>query len=55
LIELLQGTSKGIYFYASIAFLSGFSERRAKVMLGGILAGGTAGSTSEPAKSDDEG
>jgi hypothetical protein len=55
LLELLQGTTKGIYFYASIAFLSGFSERRAKVMLGGILAGGTTGSTSEPAKDDDEG
>jgi hypothetical protein len=57
LIELLQGTAKGIYFYASVAFLSGFSERRAKVMLGGILAGGTSGSggsTSEPAKAEEE-
>lgn len=54
LLELLQGTSKGVYFYASVAFLSGFSERRAKVMLDGILAGGTSGSTPAPAK-DEEG
>jgi hypothetical protein len=54
LIELLQGTSKGIYFYASVAFLSGFSERHAKVMLGGILAGGTSSPSPEPARAEEE-
>jgi hypothetical protein len=29
-------TKKGIYFYATIAFLAGFSERRAKVLLDGV-------------------
>jgi len=48
LLELLQGTEHGIYFYASVGFLAGFSERRAKVMLGGILAGGAG-----PAAGDD--
>jgi hypothetical protein len=33
LVELLQNQSHGIYFYATVAFLSGFSERRAKVLL----------------------
>jgi hypothetical protein len=33
LVELLQNESHGIYFYATIAFLAGFSERRAKVLL----------------------
>jgi hypothetical protein len=33
LVELLQDESHGIYFYTTIGFLSGFSERRAKVLL----------------------
>src|ERR671923_357732 len=33
LVELLQGEDHGIYFYTTIGFLSGFSERRAKVLL----------------------
>jgi hypothetical protein len=33
LVEFLQGREKGIYFYATIAFVSGFSERRARVLL----------------------
>lgn len=41
LVELLQGQEHGIYFYATIAFAAGFSERRAKVLLGGALAGET--------------
>lgn len=36
LVEFLQGREKGIYFYATIAFVSGFSERRAKVLLNSI-------------------
>jgi hypothetical protein len=43
LVELIQGTEKGIYFYATIAFASGFSERRAKVLLTGIDGGGSTG------------
>jgi len=39
LIEFLQATGpKGIYFYATIGFVSGFSERRAKVLLNRIAA-----------------
>jgi hypothetical protein len=41
LVEFLQGESHGIYFYTTIGFLSGFSERRAKVLLdnaGGVMA-----------------
>ena len=39
LVEFLQGTGpKGIYFYATIGFVSGFSERRAKVLLNRIAA-----------------
>jgi len=33
LVELLQNQNHGIYFYSTVAFLSGFSERRAKVLL----------------------
>ena len=33
LIELLQDQNHGVYFYTTIGFLSGFSERRAKVLL----------------------
>jgi hypothetical protein len=36
LLEFLPNEDKGIYFYATIAFVSGFSERRAKVLIGGI-------------------
>jgi hypothetical protein len=39
LVELLQGQEHGIYFYATIAFAAGFSDRRAKVLLGDALAG----------------
>jgi hypothetical protein len=39
LVEFLQGTGpKGIYFYATVGFVSGFSERRAKVLLSRIAA-----------------
>ena len=45
-IELLQGGTKTIYFYATIALLAGFSERRAKVLLDG--AAGAAFGAEEP-------
>jgi hypothetical protein len=39
LVEFLQATGpKGVYFYATIGFVSGFSERRAKVLLNRIAA-----------------
>jgi hypothetical protein len=36
LIEFLQGREKGIYFYATIGFVSGFSERLANVLISSI-------------------
>jgi hypothetical protein len=33
LVDLLQKVPHDIYFYATIGFLAGFSERRAKVLL----------------------
>jgi hypothetical protein len=48
LVELLQASQKGIYFYATIAFLAGFSERRAKVLLDSAFSpGGSAAETPE--------
>jgi hypothetical protein len=37
LVEILSGSAHGIYYFATIAFLAGFSERRAKVILDGVL------------------
>jgi len=37
LVELLQGRKHGIYFYATVAFLAGFSERWAKVLIEGAF------------------
>jgi hypothetical protein len=48
LVELVQAADHGVYFYATVAFLAGFSERRAKVLLDGAIGG----SGSDP--SDDE-
>lgn len=45
LVELLQNENHGIYFYATVAFLAGFSERRAKVLLDST----GVGSETEPA------
>jgi hypothetical protein len=42
IVELLQASKKGIYFFATIAFLAGFSERRAKVLLDSAI-GNTLG------------
>ncbi len=36
LIVFLDGVEKGIYFYATVGFISGFSERRAKVLINSI-------------------
>jgi hypothetical protein len=38
LVQIGQ-SSKGIHFYATVAFLAGFSERRAKILLDGIALG----------------
>ena len=39
LVELVQASSHGVYFYGTVAFLAGFSERRAKVLLDGAIGG----------------
>lgn len=51
-IELLQGSSKTTYFYATIAFLAGFSERHAKVLLDS--AAGAAFGSSDGRKRDEQ-
>lgn len=41
--EVLRETSertRSLYFWATIAFIAGFSERRAKVLIDGALGGG---------------
>jgi hypothetical protein len=47
LLEFGAVKDPGIYFYSTIAFLAGFSERRAKVLLDGV-GGGIAPATKEP-------
>jgi hypothetical protein len=43
LLELGNVAKPGIYFFATVSFLAGFSERRAKVLLGNVAGGvGTA-------------
>ena len=54
LIEFLQGVEKGIYFYATIGFISGFSERRAKVLINSIAGDDDRGGDSRNGGSDDE-
>jgi hypothetical protein len=39
LLEFGAVKKPGIYFYATVAFLAGFSERRAKVLLDGVGGG----------------
>ena len=39
LIEFLKDAAHTVYFYATIAFISGFSERRAKVLLDSVGGG----------------
>jgi len=43
LVELFQTATHGLYFYATIAFLAGFSERRAKVLLDSAMGGSSSG------------
>lgn len=47
LLEFLQGVDHSVYFYAAIGFLTGFSERRAKVLIDG-MGGPLAAKTEEP-------
>jgi hypothetical protein len=46
------GQDDTVYFYAAIGFLAGFSERWARVIVGGAL-GGTAAPPSPPAPDTD--
>lgn len=48
LLEVLEETDHTVYFYAAIAFLSGFSERRAKVLLDGTLGGAVPSASPQP-------
>ena len=43
LVELVQASDHGVYFYGAVAFAAGFSERRAKVLLDGAVGGATEG------------
>jgi hypothetical protein len=45
LLQVGQVAKPDIYFYATIAFLAGFSERRAKVLLEGVSGDLGAGGT----------
>jgi len=49
LVSFADGSTHDIYFFATIAFLSGFSERRAKVLLDSA-GGGAFGSEPSPGK-----
>jgi hypothetical protein len=44
LLQLGNIAQPGIYFFATVSFLAGFSERRAQVLLGNV-AGGLGGET----------
>ena len=44
------GQNDTVYFYAAIGFLAGFSERWARVIVGGALAGTAA----PPSKAEDD-
>ena len=48
LVDFVQATAQGISFHATVAFLAGFSERRAKVLLDGV-GGGDARAAQTPA------
>jgi hypothetical protein len=45
LLELGNIAVPGIYFFATVSFLAGFSERRAKVLLGNVAGGVGTGET----------
>jgi hypothetical protein len=40
LVEIAPKVARSLYFWATIAFIAGFSERKAKVLIDGILGGG---------------
>jgi hypothetical protein len=48
LLQIGTVENPGIYFYATIAFVAGFSERRAKVLLDGV-GGSVVPTSNEPA------
>jgi hypothetical protein len=48
LIDLLPGVRHDIYFYATVGFISGFSERRAKVLLDSTGVGSDAEAAAAP-------
>ena len=48
LIDLLPDVPHDIYFYATVGFLSGFSERRAKVLLDSTGVGSDTGAATAP-------
>jgi hypothetical protein len=54
LLEFGAVKKPGIYFYATVAFLAGFSERRAKVLLDGV-GGGIDPGPKEPASASPAG
>ena len=54
LIGFLQEFDKGIYFYATIGFISGFSERRAKVLINSIAGDDDRGGGDSRNGGDDE-
>ena len=45
LLELGNIAEPGIYFFATVSFLAGFSERRATVLLGNVAGGVGTGET----------
>jgi hypothetical protein len=45
LLQLGNVATPGIYFFATVSFLAGFSERRAKVLLGNVAGGAGTGET----------
>jgi hypothetical protein len=53
LVSFADDATHGIYFFATVAFLSGFSERRAKILLDSA-GGGTQGSDAPAATAADE-
>jgi hypothetical protein len=48
------GQDDTVYFYAAVGFLAGFSERWARVIVGGALAGTAAPSGQAEQDTDDE-
>jgi hypothetical protein len=51
LVELVQASDHGVYFYGTLAFAAGFSERRARVLLDGAVGRSSDGDASTNAGS----